>query len=175
MQYAMLNSSITATQAIELEYNDSKSTSKRHNNECKFGLRCNPSLLVAPLHDGDLNRQRLFDRLRQLAELEDDWDGEGSPTPSSLIVQNAEKLILALPWEALLANEDEEDLMPMPGGKLTLDWFYPHSTRRILSIEIAENGCGAYCRRPLGVIWYFQQFAPDTLPPHLAQALTSLH
>lgn len=175
MQCAMNNSSITAAPAINLEYDNSKSTSMHHNNECKFGLCCNPSLLIVPLHDGDLNRQRLLNRLSQLAELEDDWDGEGSPAPSNLIVQNAKKLIYALPWEALLANEDEEDLMPMPGGKLTLDWFYPNSNRRILSIEIAENGCGAYCRRPLGIIWYSQQFAPDTLPLRLAQALTSLH
>jgi len=113
-------------------------------------------------------RDRLTTRLSELANLKDNWDGEDSPAPSEIIIQNARTLIAALPEVAFVALEAEDDLMPQPGGKLTLDWFMHWApTRRVLSIEIAANGCGAYARPPTGGTLYFEYFPPDAIPDAL--------
>ena len=133
------------------------------------------SACVGGLADGIQIRTRLLARLEnELALLPNDWDGEGSPAPSAVIVENARKLIYALPWEALLRIDDEDALMPMPGGRLTLDWYYPDSPRRVISIEIAKNGCGAYVRPPARPSVYFDAFEADQIPSGLHQLMIQL-
>ena len=97
---------------------------------------------------GSDHRQRLLNRLSQLAKLGDDWDGEGSCGPSGIIIEKARELVDELPVAALIAVQmPERDLYATAYGTLVLDWTL-FDGRVAAAIEISNSGYSGFLFRP---------------------------
>lgn len=71
--------------------------------------------------------------LFRMKRLSDDWDGEGSPCPSTLAVDSAARLIRSLPFDDM----PTAFVSPTTVGGVQLEWS---QNGRELEIEILSNG-----------------------------------
>lgn len=76
--------------------------------------------------DGADHRQRILNRLSQLAELKDNWDGEGSFATKTETIERMKALLIRMPMDVLsLIGNPEYDLYLSSEGDLFIDWDLP--------------------------------------------------
>jgi hypothetical protein len=90
----------------------------------------------------------LFDGLKRVlraAARRENWDGQGSPAPSSAVVEKSVELLRVI-------DDDEPPLprvVPVPGGGLQLEW---HEGSRELELEVLPDGSVEYLAVVSGVM-----------------------
>lgn len=91
-----------------------------------------------------------FSDLRDLTQLGDDWDGEGSPSPSEEVLRSAEQLLVDAAARFLNqpSNVAPTFVAPVPGGGIYLEWrtqqrdlqLYVHPGDRLGYLSIDRSG-----------------------------------
>ena len=111
-------------------------------------LRNNGTTLPRVEADGiDWIREALL-RLRSVADLPDDWDGEGSCGTDPIIVGEAIRLLLGLE-ESVRPDIPPPDVFPIRGGSFQLEWT---SEERHIEIEFLGSSRIAYLKEESGDI-----------------------
>ncbi len=78
-------------------------------------------------------------RLNELARLQANWDGYGSPAVQRAALQTAIRLLLELAPD----EPAEPQIIPVPGGGVQLEW---QTASRELELEILPQGTVEYLR-----------------------------
>ncbi len=91
--------------------------------------------------------------MRSLAELEEDWDGEGASPISEAALNYSEDIIR----KSRTAAKYLDYIAPTAFGSVILQWKRQNS---IINAEIAENGIGFYSKEN-GHISYALEYTED--------------
>ena len=86
-----------------------------------------------------LNLNRMLDKLAQLSELPENWDGYGSPCVQPAVKETAVDLIHLLHKIGMPVPH----FAPVSGGGIQLEW---HKTDRELELEILPDGDVAFLK-----------------------------
>lgn len=82
---------------------------------------------------------RLFNRLNEFLELENNWDGMGAVSPLFETIENA-KMLIDILRDKYLKLLDIEDIVPSPYG--TISFYFEDSNGSELSVEIGKEFIG---------------------------------
>ena len=115
----------------------------------------------------------LKNRISEIDNLKDNWDGYGAIAPSEIVIKNAFKFIDCILAEGFNAIE-KDDIIPTPYGSIVLDF---NTTRGLVSVEIGLNQIGFFTEfvnqndfASDGIITDFR-----TIPEDLEKALNNLY
>jgi len=107
----------------------------------------------------------LYDLLLECGE--DDWDGYGAKSPTSLVVERAALFISKLPND--LARPD---LIVMPNGDVGFDWDF--APRRTITVTIAESPRLAYAAIDGDEQWRGTASFTGEIPQRMIRAIREL-
>ncbi len=87
--------------------------------------------VLSPLGSQFYEKNAIGNELRELALLEDDWDGNGGVSVSSEVISKTESLLNRIPTTIPFP-----DLVPNPNGTISLEW---ESDDRFFYLEIGDR------------------------------------
>lgn len=84
--------------------------------------------------DSPLNPYELLkDKIREISELEDNWDGYGAIAVKEKVIENVLNLVITLNGEEI---DKCTDIFPNPHGTISIEW--ENEKNELLSLEIGE-------------------------------------
>ena len=86
-------------------------------------------------------RTRYAGRLRQIAELENNWDGYGALALTKIVMDNARRFLSAIKDKGFDRFLNEDDIVPTTYGTIDLDFV---TTKGLVSVEIGDNEIGYF-------------------------------
>ena len=130
---------------------------------------------LAYLMDNAITSQHvaLKNRISEIDNLENNWDGYAAVAPSERVIKNVFKFIDCILDEGFNTIK-KDDILPTPYGSIVLDF---NSSKGLVSVEVGENQIGFFTE-------FINQkdFASDgidtdfrTLSEELKKALSSLY
>lgn len=115
----------------------------------------------------------LKNRISEIDNLQNNWDGYGAIVPSGVVIKNAFKFIDCILTEGLNAIT-KDDIVPTPYGSIVFDF---NTDKRLVSVEIGSDQIGFFTEFVSQNDFVSDGINTDfrTIPESLRKALNNLY